>query len=121
MNRMTCPVRTLQRWLEVSATRFGPVFRGIDQWGTISDHALHPDGVRRIVRRAAERAGIKVAAHETLSPHGLRAGFVTEAHRMGARDEEIAGHTRHKSLASMRGYIRRSGKLDDNPAGKLGL
>lgn len=121
VNRMTCPVRTLQRWLDVSVTRYGPVFRGIDRWGVISDQALHPDGVRRIVLRAAERAGIKVAVHETLSPHGLRAGFVTEAHRAGARDEDIAGHTRHKSLASMRGYIRRSGKLSDNPAGKLGL
>jgi integrase len=120
-DRQTCPVQALRRWLTVSATQYGPVFRGIDRWGAISQERFHPDGVRRIVQRAAERAGITVAAHEGLSPHGLRAGCVTEAYRKGARPEDIMAHTRHRSYSTLRIYIRRSNKLSDNPARLLGL
>ena len=58
---------------------------------------------------------------ERLSPHGLRAGFVTEAYKAGARDEEIMAHTRHRDLRTMRSYVRRA-KLDtESPARLLGL
>jgi hypothetical protein len=51
----------------------------------------------------------------------MRAGFITTAYRNGVPDEEIMGHTRHRSLPTMRGYIR-CGKLSkESPAGKLGL
>lgn len=119
--RQTCPVRALERWIEASATQLGPVFRGIDRWGVISHERLHADGVRRILLRAAAKAGISVAAHETLSPHGLRAGFVTEAYRNGAREVDIMNHTRHTTAAQMRVYIRRSNRLSDHPGRLVGL
>ena len=37
-----CPVRTLEIWLEASGCRYGPVFRGIDHRGVISNRGLHP-------------------------------------------------------------------------------
>lgn len=117
----TCPVCAMQRWLEVSATRRGPVFRGIDRWGNISAERLIADGVRRIVIRAAERAGILVGADEGVSPHGLRAGCVTEAHKAGALAADIMAHTRHRSASTVRGYFRRSNKKSDHPARLLGL
>jgi integrase len=55
------------------------------------------------------------------SPHGLRAGFITTAYRNGVPDEEIMGHTRHRSLTTMRSYVRRAKLSKDSPAGKLGL
>jgi integrase len=56
-----------------------------------------------------------------LSQHGLRAGLATTAYRNGVPDEEIMGHTRHRSLTTLRSYVRR-GKLGQaSPAGKLGL
>ena len=55
---------------------------------------------------------------ERLSPHGLRAGFITEAYRQGARNEEIMEHTRHRDLRTMRGYVRRA-KLVTDSATKL--
>jgi len=117
----TCPVRALEAWLLASATEFGPVFRRIDMWGGIDRTALHPDAVRQILRRRAEQAGLSVAGLERLSPHGLRAGFVTEAYKAGARDEEIMAHTRHRDLRTMRSYVRRA-KLDtESPARLLGL
>jgi integrase len=119
-NRDTCPVRALEAWL-AAALRFGPVFRRVDRWGGVDAHRLHPDAVRQILRRRAAAAGIEGTAAEPVSPHGLRAGFVTQAYRAGARDEEIMGHTRHRDLKTMRGYVRRARLMQDSPAKKLGL
>ena len=44
----TCPVQALRRWLDLSDTRFGPVFRKIDRWGTIEHRRLGTDAIRRI-------------------------------------------------------------------------
>ena len=44
----TCPVQALRRWLDLSDTRFGPVFRKIDRWGTIEHRRLGTDALRRI-------------------------------------------------------------------------
>ncbi len=43
----------------------------------------------------AARAISKGSLAEPVSPHGLRASFVTTAYRNGVPDEEIMGHTRH--------------------------
>lgn len=117
----TCPVRALEEWLELSGCRYGPVFRKVDRWGKLSAGALHPDAVRQILKKRAALAGLAAAAFERLSPHGLRAGFVTEAYRAGARDEQIMAHTRHKDLKTMRGYVRRAKLLADSPAKLLDL
>ena len=46
-----CPVRALEAWLRVSETRFGPVFRKIDRWGSVEHRRLGADAVRRILDR----------------------------------------------------------------------
>jgi site-specific recombinase XerC len=51
----TCPVQALRNWLDSSGTRFGPVFRKIDRWGSIEHHRLGADAVRRILARRALR------------------------------------------------------------------
>ena len=51
----TCPVRALQDWLRSSDTRFGPVFRKIDRWGTIEHRRLGTDALRRILARRTPR------------------------------------------------------------------
>jgi hypothetical protein len=43
------------------------------------------------------------------------------AYRNGVPDEEIVGHTRHRSLTTMRSYVCRSKLGGASPAGKLGL
>jgi integrase len=77
--------------------------------------------VRQILLRRAAQAGLTVSGQERLSPHGLRAGFITEAYRQGARDEDIIDHTRHRDLRTMRGYVRRARLLTKNPVKTLGL
>jgi integrase len=119
--RETCPVRALEAWLLASDCAFGPVFRKVDLWGNIEHRRLNPDAVREILLRRAKLAGITVPAGERLSPHGLRAGFVTEAYMAGARDEQIMAHTRHADLKTMRGYVRRAKLVTESPAKLLGL
>jgi integrase len=117
----TCPVRALEAWLTGSDCRYGPVFRGVNRWGHVDTRALHPTAVGLILRRRAEAAGVTGSVDEPISPHGLRAGFVTEAYRAGLRDEEIMGHSRHTDLKTMRRYVRRAKLMLDSPATKLGL
>ena len=72
-------MRALKAWLLASDCAFGPVFRKVDLWGNIEHHQLIPTWCREILLKRAKLAGITVPAGERLSPHGLRAGFVTEA------------------------------------------
>ena len=117
----TCPVRALNAWFVASGIGYGPVFRKIDQWGHVERDRLGADGVRRILLRRAQQAGLTVHPAERLSPHGLRAGFVTEANAAGARDEQIMEHTRHRDLETMRGYVRRGRLVTDSPVKLLDI
>jgi hypothetical protein len=73
------------------------------------------------LRRRAAAAGITGSLLEPVTPHGMRAGFVTTAYRNGVPDEEIMGHTRHRSLTTMRSYVRRAKLGSASPSGKLDL
>ncbi|GLR65429.1 integrase [Acidocella aquatica] len=117
----TCPVRALEAWLRISDCQRGPVFRSIDRHGRIGLQALHADAVRQILTKRAAIAGLVMPNGERLSPHGLRAGFITQAYVNGARDEEIMDHTRQKDLRTMRGYVRRAKLVTGSPARLLGL
>ena len=77
--------------------------------------------MRQILLKRAAKAGLKGILAEPVNPHGLRAGFVTTAYRNGVPDEEIMGHTRHRSLTAMRSYVRRAKLSKDSPAVKLGF
>jgi len=114
----TCPVRALSLWRTDAAIDSGALFRSINRWGQVGRDALHPDAVRQILRKRATAADLEIPVGERLSPHGLRAGFVTEAYRANARDEQIMAHTRHRDLRTMRRYVRRA-RLDLDSAARL--
>ena len=120
-NEATCPVRALRHWLDQAGIRVGPVYRKVNKAGRVEARRLSEDAVRQILLRRAAEAGIKGTIGEPVSPHGLRAGFVTTAYRNGVPDEEIMGHTRHRSLTTMRSYVRRAKLKTSEPTGKLGL
>ncbi|MCB4825237.1 tyrosine-type recombinase/integrase [Roseicella aerolata] len=121
MKAETCPVRAVEIWLRASECQYGPVFRKVDRWGTVELTALHAYALPKILTRRAAIAGLTHTGLERLSPHGLRAGFVTEAYKAGARDEAIMEHSRHKDLKTMRGYVRRAKLVCDSPAKLVGL
>ncbi len=75
-NPATCPVRTLQSWLELAALTEGAVFRSINRHGQLQPRALSGMDVARIVKKLAERAGLDPAKY---AGHSLRAGHATAA------------------------------------------
>lgn len=115
---ITCPVRALQTWLEAVGLAAGPLFRAITKTGRVTENRLSDRDVARIVKRLAEQAGHDPAA---FAGHSLRAGFATTAARAGVPEAEIMRQTRHRSVAVMRGYVRRGTLFQDNAAGRVGL
>ena len=70
-----CAVHALDVWLKLSTTRFGPVFRKVDRWGTLEHHALGTDAIRRIL---INRAGCKATpVRRTAAPRGILAGSLS--------------------------------------------
>ena len=117
----TCPVRAVEAWIQAAELTHGPLFRPVGRWGSVEPQRLHAESWRRALKRLADRAGVRGTRLEPISPHGLRAGFITEAYRQGLGDEEIMQHSRHKHLGTMRRYVRRARLVSGSPAGKVGL
>jgi integrase len=120
-DRASCPVAALKTWLTTAEITSGPIFRKVDRWGAVHAGRLDPDAVRQILKKRSAAAGISGTIWEPITPHGMRAGFVTTAYKNGVPDEEIMGHTRHRSLTTMRTYVRRAKLNTASPSGKLGL
>ena len=114
----TCPVRALRAWLQQAGITVGPLFRAVDRHGLASDKALHADSVAYLVKRAAGRAGLETMEY---AGHSLRAGLATQAAMNGASELAIMKQTGHRSLATVRKYIREGSLFRDNAATKLGL
>ena len=117
----SCPVTALHTWLDQAGIGNGPLFRKVNRGGKVEVARLSSDAVRQILLKRAMKADIQGSFAEPVTPHGLRAGFVTTAYRNGVPDEEIMGHTRHRSLNTMRSYVRRAKLSQVSPASKLGL
>jgi site-specific recombinase XerD len=114
----TCPVRAVHAWLEQSAVTAGPIFRAIDRHGVVSGRALHADSIAYLLKRAAGLAGLQTVEY---AGHSLRAGLATQAAMNGASELAIMKQTGHRSLATVRKYIREGTLFRDNAAAKLGL
>jgi integrase len=117
-NPETCPVRTLQEWLEVSGIASGPLFRSVSRHGQVQPGALSGIDVARVVKKLAERAGLDAGKY---AGHSLRAGHATSAAMAGASERSIMRQTGHRSVQMVRRYIREGTLFRDNSAGKLGL
>lgn len=116
----TCPVRALQAWLRRGGIAQGALFRGLGATGALRGR-LTGNGVWKILRRRAALAGLTVPDGERLSPHGFRAGFITEAYLNGALDEQVMAHARQCDINVTRGYRKRAKVVDASPARLLDL
>jgi integrase len=114
----TCPARALSQWLDRAAIREGPVFRSVGRYGHVSLRGLHTDSIGKLLKCAAGRAGLKV---EELGGHSLRAGCVTQAAMNGVREFVIMRQTGHKTIATLRRYIRSGEIFRENAAAGLGI
>lgn len=116
----TCPVRALETWLRRAGIAYGAIFPRLTAAGTIEGR-LTGNGVWKILRRRAALAGLTVPEGERLSPHGLRAGCITEAYLHGALDEQVMAHARQTDITTTRGYRRRAKTIAASPTKLLDL
>lgn len=118
-DRLTCPVRAVREWLEVSGIREDAVFRSVRVNGTMGETRLSDRDVVRILARSAKRSGV---ALEKLSGHSLRSGLATTAAKAGKRMDSIMRQGRWTSVSTVQRYIRIATVLgDDNASGGIGL
>jgi len=106
-----CPIEAVQAWLEAAAISEGPVFRRMRRGGVVEAEGLSAHSIAATVKRYAEKAGYKA---EDFSGHSLRAGFATSAAVRGASAFRIMDVTRHKSVDTVKGYVRRAEEFKDH-------
>jgi integrase len=117
-NPDTCPVRTIQGWIETAKITGGPLYRSINRHGQLQPGRLSGIDVARIVKKVAGRAGLETAKY---AGHSLRAGHATSAAIAGASERSIMNQTGHRSVQMVRRYIRDGSLFRENSAGTLGL
>ncbi len=107
--------QALTVWLEQARIDRGPVFRAVDRWGNVYPRAMGPEQIRRMVKARAASAGLDAAR---LSPHSLRAGFMTETGRQGISLAEAMALSGHRTASVALGY-HRVGNVLRSSAGRL--
>jgi integrase len=91
----------------------GPIFRSIRRGGHVQDRRLGAKHVLLVVKQHAAKLGLDAS---TFGAHSLRAGFLTSAAARGASIFKMMDVSRHKSMDTVRIYVRDS-QLFNNHAG----
>lgn len=114
----TCPVAALEAWLRAAGIQEGPVFRPVNKHSQIGTKSLSGAGVAIVVKRWAKALGHDPAE---FAGHSLRAGLATSAAIAGKPERIIMQQTGHRSLPTVRRYIRDGNLFRENAAEGLGL
>lgn len=107
-----CPVAALERYLAAASIREGALFRAVSKSARLLDRRLDVTSIRHIFRERLGAAFGTLYADDLsrrlacMSPHSLRAGFITAAAKAGAPEHIIQRTSRHKSVDVLRSYIR---------------
>jgi site-specific recombinase XerD len=99
---VACPVAALKAWLEAAGITTGAVFRSVKKGGAVAGR-LPAQSVAEIVKAYAERVGLDPAL---FAGHSVRSGFLTSAAKRGASIFKMMDQSRHRSVETLRGYVR---------------
>jgi site-specific recombinase XerD len=113
---VACPAKALREWLSAAGIEAGPIFRPIDKAGTVRTSRLTCRSVANIVKAYAARAGLDPAL---FSGHSLRSGFLTSAAGNGASIFKMMDVSRHRSVDTLRGYVRDAELFKDHAGAGL--
>jgi integrase len=112
-----CPVRAMRAWLELAGITEGAVFRsfalphGRARTGELEERRIDGRDVARLVQAVTRRSHVA----GDFGAHSLRAGFVTSAAQKKVPEVDIQRVTGHRSVATLRGYVRRATLFEDPP------
>lgn len=113
-----CPVRAVKEWIGAAEIESGALFRSVDRWGNIRGNRLTGTSINRIVKAAAESAGLDSSR---IGAHSLRAGHVTQRKVVGDSNDAIMDQTGHSSQSTMRRYDRKAKEFRHDVSDSLGL
>ena len=114
----TCPAAALKKWQEAARISEGALFRRVNRHGQVLPQRLSAEAVAIVVKRCAERLGLD---EREFGGHSLRAGLATSAAAAGKSERAIMNQTGHRSVATVRRYIRDGSLFLDNAAQGIGL
>jgi integrase len=103
-------------WLNAAGIVSGSLFRPINKSGTVAASRLTCRSVANIVKEYAGRAGFDAAI---FSAHSLRSGFLTSAAAKGASIFKMMDQSGHKSIDTLRGYVRDAELFKDHAGAGL--
>jgi integrase len=107
--------RALMHWMEVTKLTEGPLFRPISLSDRPLPRRLAAVALRTILRHRLVLAGLPV---DFATPHGLRAGFLTQAALDGAPLAAAMKLSLHRSAVQAQKYYA-DVEIADNPASDL--
>jgi site-specific recombinase XerD len=108
---VACPAKALKAWLAATGILDGPIFRPINKAGKVRPRRMTAQSVALIVKAHATRVGLDPAQ---FSGHSLRAGFLTSAAKRGASIFKMMDVSRHRSVDTLRGYVRDAELFQDH-------
>ena len=100
---VACPVAAYKAWIVAANISTGPVFRPIAKGERLQETRLTDRSVAKIIKAHAARIGLDPAG---FSGHSLRSGFLTSAASRGASIFKMMDVSRHRSMDTLRGYVR---------------
>jgi len=107
--------RALVHWIETAELSGGPLFRPVSRSGRVLNRRLAPDALRVILRHRLALAGLP---EDFATPHGLRAGFLTQAALDGAPLAAAMALSLHRSAIQAQRYYA-DVEISANPATDL--
>jgi integrase len=107
--------RALVRWIEAAGIADGPLFRPVSRADRVLRRRLAPDALRVILRHRLTLAGLPA---DFATPHGLRAGFLTQAALDGAPLAAAMQLSLHRSAIQAQRYYA-DVEIAENPAADL--
>ena len=107
--------RALVHWIESTALTQGPLFRPVSRSDRPLPRRLAPDALRVILRHRLKLAGLP---EDYATPHGLRAGFLTQAALDGAPLAAAMKLSLHRSAIQAQTYYA-DVEISENPATDL--
>ena len=115
-NQKFCPVWHLQKWLEVSKIKSGPIFKRFSKGLILGKNRLTDQSVALFLKKYLSRAGIE---NQNYSGHSLRSGFATVSAESGADERSIMAMTGHKTTQMVRRYIKEANLFKNNALNKI--
>ncbi|HQT39641.1 MAG TPA: site-specific integrase [Acidocella sp.] len=105
------PVEAVMAWLKAAGITAGPIFRPINKGGKVAEQAMTGESIAAVVKQYAKLCGYDPAHY---AGHSLRAGFLTSAAEAGSSVFKMMEVSRHKSIDTLRHYVRRADLFKDH-------